>query len=200
MGPQKVSFGVHKRLICQVSSFFKAALTGKFKEANEGTVVLQDEKVKVFKVFNGWLYTRAIVLEQLCKGDTGWEALTDLYVFAEKMGIPSLQNAAIDVIIATTKTKKLIPGMDQIAHAWENTSENSGFRRLLVDYYAHWLDYEDMKSRLEQDWNRTKDLFIAVMLAFCKARDERRVVDKFGFWPKSCRYHVHNTDNPPCNE
>lgn len=56
VGPGKQRFEIHKGLICSRSDFFKAALTGNFKEA-DGTIALPDHDPATFKYFVYWLYT-----------------------------------------------------------------------------------------------------------------------------------------------
>ncbi|KAK4692430.1 hypothetical protein P7C71_g4777, partial [Lecanoromycetidae sp. Uapishka_2] len=52
VGPAKKVFKIHKEILCSASTYFRAALNGGFKEAEEQTVELPDDKVKVFKYFN----------------------------------------------------------------------------------------------------------------------------------------------------
>ena len=56
VGPGKQRFDVHKALICSRSDFFKAALTGNFKEV-DGTIKLPEQDPATFKYFVHWLYT-----------------------------------------------------------------------------------------------------------------------------------------------
>ncbi|KAF6241679.1 hypothetical protein HO173_000390 [Letharia columbiana] len=60
VGPVKQRFEIHKRLICSRSDFFKAAFTGNFKEADDGTLTLPEEDPATFKYFVYWLYTGSL--------------------------------------------------------------------------------------------------------------------------------------------
>ena len=57
VGPDRKVFSLHKRLLCENSEYFKAALEGSFKEATTQSIELLDDKVEIFKVFQHWLYT-----------------------------------------------------------------------------------------------------------------------------------------------
>lgn len=59
VGPEKDCFAIHKTLVCDQSSFFKAALTGNFKEA-DGTIALPEQDAAAFKYFVHWLYTDSL--------------------------------------------------------------------------------------------------------------------------------------------
>ena len=54
--PENQRFNIHKNLVCSVSDFFSAALTGNFKEA-DGTITLSEQDPETFKYFIHWLYT-----------------------------------------------------------------------------------------------------------------------------------------------
>lgn len=59
VGPEKHRFDIHKALVCSQSDFFKAALTGNFKEA-DGTIALPEQDPTTFRYFVYWLYTGSL--------------------------------------------------------------------------------------------------------------------------------------------
>ena len=56
VGENKRSFHIHVDLLCDASSFFKAAYTGTFKEGSEKTMQLPEEDESTFEFFVDWLY------------------------------------------------------------------------------------------------------------------------------------------------
>ena len=56
VGMTKQPFYVHLDLLCDASSFFKAAFAGNFREASEKTMQLPDDRESTFKLFVDWLY------------------------------------------------------------------------------------------------------------------------------------------------
>ncbi|KAF1939775.1 hypothetical protein EJ02DRAFT_351559, partial [Clathrospora elynae] len=56
VGQGEVHFVVHESLLTQRSKFFRAALTGRFKEDADKIVRLQDEEPSHFEFFVHWLY------------------------------------------------------------------------------------------------------------------------------------------------
>ena len=60
VGPQEIRFDLHRGLLCASSDFFKAAITGDFKEHDHNEIKLPEQDVKIFKFFVHWLYTRRL--------------------------------------------------------------------------------------------------------------------------------------------
>lgn len=142
VGPEQQIFILHKDLLCETSSYFQAALNGSFLEAKTQEIRLEKEDVTVFKHFQYWLYSRAILMTETSTNDIEWIVLVDLYVLGETRGIPQLQNDAIDGFISKYATLRWTP-LDQICRIYENTPENSPLRRLLVDWSVSHCNLDD---------------------------------------------------------
>ena len=207
VGPDSVNFGIHKGLLCHYSFYFKAALTGEFKEASEGIVVLRDEDVDVFKRFNEWLYTRALIgpekdldSDEDCYSEEDLDSEEDsnlicqyrmfirLYIFAEKRGIAALQNAVTDAIIIFFRKPRTVLAQDTIALAWENTSQDSGLHRLLVDICVRKTFIEKAFKTEKQRTALPKDFLIELVLALTKTKDNRKHDIKLDIGKYHCKY------------
>lgn len=131
VGPEKVKFGAHRGILCQYSSYFRAALSGCFKEAEEGVVILPADDPVLYKIFVTWLYSRRLRKDHKDGEDTPCqpEDLAKLYVFGDARGIPALKNDVIDSFVTERHTihKEVIP------YIYDNTPEGSPLRRLMVD-------------------------------------------------------------------
>lgn len=57
VGSQETRFDLHRGLLCASSDFFRAAITGDFKERDQNKIKLPKQDVKIFKFFVRWLYT-----------------------------------------------------------------------------------------------------------------------------------------------
>ncbi|MCJ1246072.1 hypothetical protein MMC30_003276 [Trapelia coarctata] len=136
VGPEKVKFGVHEGLLVRKSSFFRAALMGQFKEAVEGTVVLESDDPRVFEVFTSWLYTRKLCYTyQDILTHCNSHRLTELYVFGDRYDIPMLRNDAIDALVENWKVRSDMP-FSSFRRVYDATPPNNPLRRLLVDMVA----------------------------------------------------------------
>lgn len=56
VGPERKRYLIHKDLLTKQSEFFDKALNGKFKEAEENSIYLEEESPAAFDLLVGWLY------------------------------------------------------------------------------------------------------------------------------------------------
>lgn len=96
VSPEKYPFYLHKGRLCQQSSYFEKAFQGPFKEAESGSVWLEEDGVDEFKLFEQWLYSGRFSYSKT--SDDPSLLLVKVFCFAEKRGIPTLQNATLDAI------------------------------------------------------------------------------------------------------
>ncbi|THX36278.1 hypothetical protein D6D10_06800 [Aureobasidium pullulans] len=91
------TFNIHKKLLCDSSAYFKAALNNGFAETTSQKITLDDEDPVIFRTFASWLYHPNIVLpsEDL---DIQEEHLLKLYLLADKRGIVNLANDTITML------------------------------------------------------------------------------------------------------
>ena len=103
VSPEQYPFHVHKGRLCQHSRFFEKAFHGSFEEATTGSMYLEEDGVEEFKLFEEWLYSGIFKCHKDCEEPSF--LLIKLFCLAEKVGISSLQNVALDAIrdIATLR-------------------------------------------------------------------------------------------------
>lgn len=195
VGTDRTVFRMHKRIICNVSPFFKAAFEGKFAEAQKQVLELPDESVAMFKHFQLWVYTDSIMAKDEAVQDITSHSLAGLYIFGEKCGIPDLQNLAIDVIIDKHDIFKRTP-IEMINTVYDHTPDRAPLRRLLVDFMARnhvdipRLFVEQVKKCFPKDF-----LFDLAIVQNALRIGSKNIIDDF----KACRsnYHVKPTVSPP---
>ena len=140
IGPQKQTFGIHRGLLCDKSSYFNAALNGEFKEATEG-ITLQDVHAITFQMFNLWLYSGHLLSEEQKRLSVDGVAtlLISACLFADYRGVPGMYNVAVDTLIRDVFcfgiTTKLI------RQVWNVTPEGSKLRRLYIDFNCSQVRY-----------------------------------------------------------
>jgi len=135
VGPDEVVFHVHRERLCHYSTYFAGALGGAWQESQEGTIKLEDSVV-TFKYFVDWLYSGEFDIH-FNEGDNVMTSreLCELWVFADKRGVPLLQNAAIDALHPRMRSLSELDEAN-VAFVYDNTTEKSKLRRLFVDNYA----------------------------------------------------------------
>jgi hypothetical protein len=99
---------IDAKLICSSSDYFKKAMEGGWKEAQERKFYLDDDP-EIFQVYCTWLYTKTIATVDTTS-DTADEAvdrsvehstLARAYVFGEKRQDMAFKNALINAFIHT---------------------------------------------------------------------------------------------------
>jgi hypothetical protein len=137
---------MHKDHLCTNSPYFKAALQGRFQEADLGEVTLKDAPVEAFEMFNEWLYTGEIK-EELCqeknlsgaklsmKDKPTFPQLLDIWLLADYLLVAQLQNYAVDMMIAKKKNRNIIP-TDSYEYFYKNTQPGSLMRKFMVDTFV----------------------------------------------------------------
>ncbi|KAI4244458.1 MAG: hypothetical protein L6R42_010444, partial [Xanthoria sp. 1 TBL-2021] len=131
VGPSNRIFKIHKGLLCDRASYFKAVYqtSGDWKEKYEG-LTLKTVNPNTFQRFVLWLYFSNILDNfETVQSVPGIE-LINCYLFADERDIPEMHNQVIDTILERIKATKIIFVKHQ-RFIWENTPDRAPLRRLL---------------------------------------------------------------------
>ncbi|KAK0112499.1 hypothetical protein ONS96_001735 [Cadophora gregata f. sp. sojae] len=123
------TFQVHKNYLCHYSPYFRAALTGPFIESSDQSVQLEDTSPSIFGIFVNWLYTQTLINKSSEQPLSSH--LFKLWILADKMLIPRLQNDILSMLEEARKSKGLPSAV--FAYVYENTAEGSVLRRYIVE-------------------------------------------------------------------
>ena len=199
VGAQEKRFTVHKNVITGRSAFFRAAVEGPFKEAEEKTVRLPEIDPDLFSVYLQWIYSDKIVIlgaGDIAK-DTGGSKqralLIELYILADALDDRRLRNRTTDEFIDLCRSTSW-PGCKSIKRIWNSTPEGSKLRKLLIDYEmskkrtsgACWIE----RNRKSLPKSFMSDLAIA----FAKTGLDKRKVTNPRF-ASPLIYHDHDGDD-----
>ena len=193
MGESETSFRVHKDFLCEASPFFRAALTTDFKEATEERVTLLEDDADTVDRFVQWLYTKSYQLSSSERSDEHYLQLARLYVLADKLQVCTLKDEIIRELFQIRKSNKLQPpSMSVVTYVFENTMENSAFRRLIVAWYVwhidmKWYNYDTTAAEIAQVPS------FAAALAICLAK---RIGGRSS--PFDDRVELHYDSVPEC--
>lgn len=142
LGPDRVHFCVHQKLLCQVSPVFDKMFNGGFQEAENKSALLPEDDPETFDSFLRWAYSNALsdVNMKESKTNSGpmWDRIK-LFCFAEKYCADTLTDCAIDSIMEAFKSTDLYPSVEGIRLAYSNTSHGSGLRLYMARSFAHRL-------------------------------------------------------------
>lgn len=196
VGPKRVKFGVHKGILIRRSAFFRAALTGTFKEATEGTVTLQEDSPKVFEVFVSWLYTGKLenTVDEI-PTPCSFKRLAELYIFADRYDVPILRNDAIDALVKHSQENLQI-STSIFRMVYDATPPKDPLRRLLVDIMT--LDTDIHESVVAYRESYPAEMLLDMLVVSSERIDALLSGSGNGRWPwkrtKSSicsSYHTH---------
>ncbi|KAI9736193.1 MAG: hypothetical protein M1834_001078 [Cirrosporium novae-zelandiae] len=195
-------FYVHKRLLLERGGPFFEAILNRLRQSIVNIIQLPDEEPTTFGLFLLWLFGSPLprpLTYQACLD------LSYLWIFANKICITDLKDAAIDEIVdgywhIRTKKKNsdcMLPKMKDVAEIHRKTNDSSQLRRLYFDivvYNAAFIatreDFDQEKT-LKDIFRYGGDLPADLALKFIQAFSSRE--NNPLEWPRSGRYHEHRT-------
>jgi hypothetical protein len=134
VGAKRKKYQVHKKLLCDRSSFFQNAFSSdsNFKEATEGIMYLPEDDPATFDRIINWLYRDQLpVCVERVEGRhpiSFHRSLIDMFLFAEKYCINVLANRAMDQMQDVHLKENIIPNIEDIKHVYYNSHEKSKLR------------------------------------------------------------------------
>ena len=120
-------------------------------EGQTQTYTLEETTEDVFALFSRFIYTQTLEgdLGGKVKAHQAGQNLWKLWVLAEKLLIPRLQNQVIDRIEATRDEFNVIYPYS-VKYVWENTASDSPLRRLFIRHCAWVVDGSWFRSHPEE--------------------------------------------------
>jgi hypothetical protein len=146
-GDELRSFTVHGAFLTPRSLFFKKALSGAWKEAEERVIKLPEDSNDTFELYLQVIYGQPISVEpdpvpENYKGSSERLELAKLYVFAEKVQDARTKNVVTKAFLNSVwKLHKCgkwsSPHHDCVNVVYRGTAPGSPMRRLIVDIFAY---------------------------------------------------------------
>jgi hypothetical protein len=183
---------VHKELLCFFSSYYNAALNGKFSEAlkNRFDVALCSEHLKSFAT---WLYTGEIHNNE--KNTIYWKGLLKLYVFADLVDSIALRRVVINEIVGFDE---LEPRYEHVKFILENVTRHSQlYEWTLASFIAHWKPQHDEDDPCLFDSETDPDCLLPtfmynVMRGVADRKKDQGSSDR-PCCNEPCEYHEHES-------
>lgn len=158
------TFLVHKEYACYASPVFDAAFNSNFIEGQTQTYKLDDTTPRAFRLLTQWIYLQKLTISQLQGGVENWKqeefskderraivqefmALVELWVLADKLRIPHLQNLVIDTIHAIEEKTLFAPSPLSLQYIYDNTAPGSQLRRFAVEVSISSLQPKDFINK-----------------------------------------------------
>ena len=133
---EEKKFLVHKSFVCHYSPVLRAAFNSTMIEGQTQTYRFEDTTEEVFSFLVEWLYAQKIVLPP--SNEYSSISLVKLWVLAEKLLMPGLQNCAIDLL----HQRRIDTGRiatKTIQWVYDNTMFGCPLRKMFLDQCANKL-------------------------------------------------------------
>jgi hypothetical protein len=142
-GDSNEAFTVHKEFACHYSPVLKTAFNSNFIEGQTQTYRLQETTERAVRLLVPWFYTQKLdtfvpketkeAVSDERKAESSQDAaLVELWVLAEKLLIPTLQNmVAREILECSRHAHEIQAGI--LHYVYEKTGRGSLLRRLIVD-------------------------------------------------------------------
>jgi hypothetical protein len=202
----KLSLGLKKpiktwtlpeQLLCDHSSYFRAAFQGKFKESSAKKSSLDEElfSEKAVGHLVDWMYTGKLECrephdgeESISTHDTSWYSL---YVLADMLDISSLANAAIDQIHKCLDDGNWLPSTGDITYIYTKTGQNQNLRDIVVAELVDAFLQQTFDRFVEESVAWTEVLATDLLFSIEVMEDIKRHTDMMECDKRvSCRFHL----------
>jgi len=186
-------------VLCSSSPFFDAAFSKEWKENEEESISLPEEKHCIFSIFLQWAFTGHVVLGLATPTkeniNVHYRRLFDLYIFGDKYNSKSLKNQVIDSVIATKNLTNYVPAAFCVLHVVANVPTGSKLLEWLFDIYVYNASRECFKV---EQVRTCPEFFSEVLMRNVTLRLSREVIKRPAAVFETCYYHEHDESTPKC--
>ena len=168
VGSEEKNYILHKELLAHHSGFFRGALSGNFKETDDGVIPLTDVEPEMFAFVIDWMYTGVLDDSAHVHATHDGDDVSfryHAYVLADRLLIPGLKKAIFEVSFPILFVRS--PTLKLLTFAFKNLGDEDPLVRLVLDAYC--LNYglghigDATKAHIE---NLPHEFLIQMMLKF----------------------------------
>ena len=158
-------FLIHKNLLCTTSCYFKAALTGHFKESLTNQLKLKDQDPDAFELFYGYLYNSRLSDSHLFKHAISVDIV---YLRALKLadGVMAydFRFAVYERLRQTfNDTFFRIPTKGFIFELYNTDGPLDQLKQYIVAHSTYWISHDNTKEGAWQKWQEALDTNLVFM-------------------------------------
>ena len=196
VGKPESDFPIHRGVLRHASKFFNEELANSVMTVNgmiDHVVTISNEDPEIFGRFKNWLYTNSMISEAESHKELAWCTIISTYLFAERNGIPRLQNHCVDVVIRKRQEGGLFPAKEDVNTLWKAKGTVFRLRRLLLHLFATECN---LQHAIEDNGSYHKDFLqdlVLILYGITRKQDTNKQVD---FWVRRQIYYVDDVENP----
>ena len=189
VGPEKQHFRVHKKILGHRVPHFEVVKSRAF---------IPRHIPPVFDMLIRWIYNNTLpvlIRGALLNDNMFWNA-GHLYILAEKIGLPQLQDITMDTLLSFFKANRVLPCPNFMVYIYSQTEKTSPIRKLMVRS-LRWVVLSPEKSaewpvaKLAKAQNECGDLsadFTQLLRGRVKPQNPWTL--------PNCEFHSHGKDKP----
>lgn len=189
-GNNAKTFHLHKKLLCECSTYFNAALNNGFAETKDQVVNMDDGKPDISETFTTWLYEGKLNKVTLPSDDGSAvleEYLFRLYVFADKRGIGDLANDTITMLASYWAHNKI--SLSDVTWVIILVSRKSTLYNLILDCLVLELRNNEISNDRPGAFTLPAEFLIDLLL---RSNELPEHFDQFEKCLQAvCHYHCH---------
>lgn len=199
IGPESKKFVIHKDVLCSNSEYFKAALSGRFKEAETKEMGFPDVQPAIFRTVVHWVYTGITEFEDgsLEVDLSNFQAAYQVYFWADSYETIHLRHQILDIISGVSEQGEIVPHPAHYGKIFKTLPENSGLCKFLVDYLVE--EWFPLDEKVVKDFVDVLPNNVIARMIFKFAHQS--VVggrDQLLYVSNRCAYHKHR-QGEDCN-
>ena len=154
---------------------------------------MKEEDPEIFRRFKNWLYSEKLISESETDKNLPWQVIIEVYSFAERRGIPRLQNKCVDTVIKKIEDGGLFPGQADVNTLWKRTTNSLRFRQLLLDLFATRCN---LRSATTQNGCYHPQFLQGLVRVLYEMKETRTICIQEDFWQERQDYYVADNQNP----
>ncbi|KAJ9667446.1 hypothetical protein H2201_002314 [Coniosporium apollinis] len=162
VGAEPVRFVLHEVLACRACPFFEKAIQGGFAEASSRVIMLTEDEPETFSEVVSWIYRDLLFTEITLPEYPEDIRLCKLWVLADKLCMPALQNRVMELITDKALAQNHVAPTATLDWIWQHTSQGSKLRFAFVDISVRSMTRSDL-------WDRKRILPAEFVQEFCHA-------------------------------
>lgn len=174
-------YTVHKDFVTHASPFFDRAFNGGMIEAQTGVMNFQESNITAFGLLINYIYTGEV--EGADDEPIPIDELINLWILADRVLMPKLQNASLKAIeVQTHSSFSCSP--QTYRQIYDHTVKDSLLRKFLVDFLASYptielIDPDQLpKQMLIEMWAAARDMNPKKGVRFSPQRMKRYLVNE----------------------
>ena len=151
VGEEKVTFSVHRELLCAASEYFRGRLMGGFAESRKSEIEVKEPPHAV-STFLDWLYKEKVTLN---RADLNASTLVPVYVFADIIFSETYINDLMDAIRTAHRLHELVMETETVVKLYDSGLQESQAAKFGMQSIVH-----DMVHNPDEWLNGKNEQFI----------------------------------------